>query len=1588
MRNYKKKTSEERKKEVDLLIENAEKQIEKYFDTPEQIKELSEFMSKFYNYSIRNSILINKQFLGAVAVGSYAFWQSKGFQVNKGEKGIKILVPTKLGDRFINEKGELTLLSKANEREKNLLNKGELEVLKGKIVFKQGYVFDISQTNAKSSDLPKIFPNKWLDGEVKDYKAMYDGLKKIAENNGVKIIKPKSELGVAKGASYTLTKEIALNPRNTEIHNVKTLLHELAHAKIHDLENNHKYTKNEKEFQAELTAYTVSKYFGIDTSEYSFRYIKAWTKDIELKDKIKLIEEVRETSKEFIETLEDTLIKEKTNEKNVEHEENLYVNSNKLNKNNYEKEIYYNKNLYEEKEKDTMNLREVFNNLKERVMSKVNEIIGQDNQNIDVEKELREIEEEFTEAEKKYLDLDNTRSLSNEVYESLEDNENEIKEYGYDELKEIFKNEMGKYRFSEQISEEFFDYTFDVEKINSAINKSGFKYVKQNMISACLYSDSISEDGEKVSYSDVVLTSKDIVKDNIIELVENKNLSYDEVIELVSLENERHKDIEELTLDDIGIKTPVVDRYDREQFLKFDINDLMKKYSDEISDNRQKFMEKRGLQLRGFVEEFLQTIKEYEFVDEEDYLNISFERFLDEEIEGYALMEHEEFEEETYMDRWERQSLGEEEYLKTYGKNNAIDSYVPYYVRAYTVYENIDKDKLYEVSNDITLNNKKFESGEVFNIDSYKQGRFIIEFTNRNIKENISFSELQSISNGLRIRINEILELEKYFNEKNIDKELRKELNKNEKFIELLDKKLHLENNIINLKEDIKYYSNESQYNSIDELKEELKLTEELSSFISKEINLVVGSEIEEVKHKEKEYIIKSDIKLEDGSFIKKGTSFFIEEFKEDTFKVHFENREGNIYINNTGTGEGYYFSETEILRYSDLNKTRDLIEEKVRGSEENSIISEFTAPKNEKELQEIYKEWRKGVEIEGIPFKWLGDEKNINDFSEFANLDKPVDFKTMIDLESNLDLENVKEFEVGKIYKTNANYNLEDGSFVKKGTNFYVISKKQYGYNIKFEDNRGCKFENSSRKYYIDELDLEVFANPEKPINREYNKSNKKDLEKSNPKDYDYKKVNYYDVNRLKELPIKEVCEQLGLELKRGSNNKLWTKIRNEKSSSCCINLDKNYWYDFGLGLGGDTIKLVQEVRGITPKEAIKELATMFGIEGENVKNNFYLSKDDYKLIGIEPDRATLNLDINLEKQSIEEIKEIEKIYGRSMNELANYDKNKFLEIIKEKSLPVLIENVALLEGNLNKYKDLFKEKDEPDLEVYLYKKGLDDLDGAITKKASILKNIGLEKECDEIMKYKSKFEKDIKKYMKENSLENVFVEVKNSEVKEIKQGIYKFKDINRELEIKEAIVRKIRADEYFPMLNLNLKVDTLENKVDFNVDFKVGDGKTSDLIEEIKLLENENAINFIKEYDRELRNIGHSKSQKEVIEKIEKHEEWLRTHGKSGECLDLSYKNLEGIEIRNKDLRHSNFKNCTMSNCVIYADLTNANLKNIELKNTKFIGSKLNGVKINPTTLDIINTQISEEENKHYKAKENLKTNKVEEKSLKIKL
>ncbi|MEW9184314.1 LPD25 domain-containing protein [Bacillus mycoides] len=320
-KKYQTKSPEEKKEAVQALTKKMEKSIEGYFRTPGDLKEYLSFMAKFYHYSPSNISLIQSQFEGATAVGSFSFWKEKGFPIKKGEKGIQILVPNRTVAKFKDKEGTWKTVTKASEEEKKQIESKSVEVIPGRLYFAIGHVFDVSQTSATAKDLPRIFPNRWLEGSIKDYKSLYRGMEAVAEKNGVKIIAPKSELGVAKGVSYTLTKEVALNPRNSELQNVKTLLHELAHAKLHTAETHMNYTAPEKEFQAEMTAYAVSSYFGIDTSEYSLGYLASWTQGKEMKDKTKLLKEVHETSIEFIETIESTLEKEKekTNEKGVDH---------------------------------------------------------------------------------------------------------------------------------------------------------------------------------------------------------------------------------------------------------------------------------------------------------------------------------------------------------------------------------------------------------------------------------------------------------------------------------------------------------------------------------------------------------------------------------------------------------------------------------------------------------------------------------------------------------------------------------------------------------------------------------------------------------------------------------------------------------------------------------------------------------------------------------------------------------------------------------------------------------------------------------------------------------------------------------------------------------------------------------------------------------------------------------------------------------------------------------------------------------------------------------------------------------------------
>ncbi|MHC9416829.1 hypothetical protein ACY0IV_17075, partial [Clostridium perfringens] len=57
-KEYKSKSQEEKRKEIDLLVKQANEKIDKVFSSPNDLKEYLSFMAKFHNYSYKNSILI------------------------------------------------------------------------------------------------------------------------------------------------------------------------------------------------------------------------------------------------------------------------------------------------------------------------------------------------------------------------------------------------------------------------------------------------------------------------------------------------------------------------------------------------------------------------------------------------------------------------------------------------------------------------------------------------------------------------------------------------------------------------------------------------------------------------------------------------------------------------------------------------------------------------------------------------------------------------------------------------------------------------------------------------------------------------------------------------------------------------------------------------------------------------------------------------------------------------------------------------------------------------------------------------------------------------------------------------------------------------------------------------------------------------------------------------------------------------------------------------------------------------------------------------------------------------------------------
>lgn len=347
------------------LSAQAIKAIRSYAANPEDLKEYLDFMSHFTKYSPRNTALIHEQWRSANAVATYKQWEAlgkrmgigpddvlggtnveytndrtgktrtiknEGLSVRAGQKGhIKLFKPMmdemipvldETGQQLKNDKGypKYKPKKKATAAEEEAIKQGRLEVksfpkrdLKtGKALYKTFTVFELSQTNLKPEKCPKIMPNRHYDFDTDKVKTqeVLLGLKDYADCLGVSVEKVDMTSN-AKGQFNKQNQSIQLNNRNTKGEMVGTLIHELAHATLHNPKFKDCYKeevpKDIKELEAEMTSYVTAKHFGLDTSEKAIPYMANWTdklsklSDDELDQSMK---RVHETTKKMLKAVE------------------------------------------------------------------------------------------------------------------------------------------------------------------------------------------------------------------------------------------------------------------------------------------------------------------------------------------------------------------------------------------------------------------------------------------------------------------------------------------------------------------------------------------------------------------------------------------------------------------------------------------------------------------------------------------------------------------------------------------------------------------------------------------------------------------------------------------------------------------------------------------------------------------------------------------------------------------------------------------------------------------------------------------------------------------------------------------------------------------------------------------------------------------------------------------------------------------------------------------------------------------------------------------------------------------------------------
>lgn len=309
----------ENEKKIDDLFNQLKQGLKELYADSKKYIDFLQTNSSWKSYSINNQVYLwmqcHKRGFEGKYLNTFQGWKKLGYSVNKGEKAMEILMPG-FHKYFKNENDKWVSLKSATEEQLNKIRDGKLKIKEVvSSFFIKKAMFDISQTNCPEEEyenkiIEKVIPKSLEESNDKKIDFLFFNLKKhIIEVENL----PVNEKELKDGLKGYVTKdEIMLNENNSNLQNLKTLIHEYTHYKLHVNSENH-LTRYQKEIEAESVAYIVCRSYDVDTSDYSFKYINTYGQERTEEELYNSFENITFTAKSIKEVLDTALSQEMLN---------------------------------------------------------------------------------------------------------------------------------------------------------------------------------------------------------------------------------------------------------------------------------------------------------------------------------------------------------------------------------------------------------------------------------------------------------------------------------------------------------------------------------------------------------------------------------------------------------------------------------------------------------------------------------------------------------------------------------------------------------------------------------------------------------------------------------------------------------------------------------------------------------------------------------------------------------------------------------------------------------------------------------------------------------------------------------------------------------------------------------------------------------------------------------------------------------------------------------------------------------------------------------------------------------------------------